>query len=159
VIGALVALSLWVTVAMAPAAPMQLESARVTTPASVTFQVTDAYVQTTASGGAVTVSFNQGTFLLGRVLRISVKADGDLTAAGGAPLLASGVSWTTSNVASGVGSNGSLSTAVYTQVYQSDVGKKTGRVDLTFRLAAPGASARAVTYVSTLRWKFEAVWP
>ncbi len=157
--GAILALSLWFTVAMSPGEPVQLETARVEVDSTVSFLVTNAYVQTTQSGDPVRMSFNQANLLLGRVLKVSVKADSDLTEAGGAPLPASGVTWTASNVQNGVGSNGTLSTSTYTQVYLSDIGKKNGRVDLTFKLAAPGAAARAVTYVATLRWRFEAVWP
>ena len=64
-----------------------------------------------------------------------------------------------SNVASGIGINGTMSTSTYTPVYESQVLAVTGRVDLTWTLAAPGASIRAGTHQALLRWKFEVFTP
>jgi hypothetical protein len=105
------------------------------------------------------VSFNQAILDPGRVLRISVKADGDSTPAVLGPILASSFSWTTSAVQNGIGLNGTLDKATYTPVFQGNVGAKTGRVDLSWRLAPQGPSVQAGTHQLTLRWKVESVTP
>ena len=132
---------------------------RVVVPATVFFHVTNVGAATGATGGPSTVSFDRARLRPGEALRISVKADGDLTGPGGPAIPASNISWTTSNVASGIGINGTMSTSTYTPVYESQVLAVTGRVDLTWTLAAPGASIRAGTHQALLRWKFEVFTP
>jgi len=55
--------------------------------------------------------------------------------------------------------NGALSTAAYTQVYESRVNASTGRVDLAWSLILPPGITIAGTGQVTLRWKLEAVIP
>jgi hypothetical protein len=142
------------------AEPAQLISTvRVFVPGAVLFNVPDVSVETTASGSS-TLSFDSGILVLGQVLRVSVRTDGDLTIPSGPPIPASNVFWTTSNAVNGVGFNGTLSKTVYTPVYQSNVGVLTGRVDLTWKLAAPGGGImRSGTRNAALRWRFESVSP
>jgi hypothetical protein len=121
--------------------------------------VTNVSAATVATGGASIVSFDRARLKPGEALRISVKADGNLTGPGGPAIPASNISWTTSNVLNGIGINGTLSTATYTPVYESQVVATTGRVDLTWTLAAPGASILAGTHQALLRWKFEIIPP
>ena len=141
-------------------APSQLpQTVRVTVPAMVAFSVTNVSVATLASTGATPVSFDLALLGLGRALRISVKADADLTPPSGTAIPASNVSWQTSNVTGGVGVNGVLSKTAYTQVYQGNVGALSGHVDLTWTLSPPGSAIRAGTHQGLLRWKFESVIP
>ena len=130
---------------------------RVSTPATVLFQVTDVGSSTVSA--ATTVSFQRAQLDHNEALQISVKADGNLVMAGGSTIAASGVSWTTSNLGNGTGLNGSLSTAAYTVVFVGRAGGKAGQVDLMWRLSAPGSAVRAGTYQATLRWKFEVITP
>lgn len=138
--------------------PAQVTLVRVFVPPAVLFQVPDVARQTAASG-PVTVSFDSAALVVGQVLRISVRADGDLAMPGGAAMPASNISWTTSNVVGGIGMNGVLSKTIYTPVYQSNVDATSGRVDLTWTLAPPGGGIRAGTRQAALRWRFEAITP
>ena len=131
---------------------------RVFVPPAVVFDVPDVTTETLSSA-PVTVSFDTAILGLGQALRISVRADGDLTFAGGAAIPAANLSWTTSNPANGLGINGVLSKTVYVPVYQSNVGAASGRVDLTWRLSPPGGGIRAGTRQAALRWRFEAITP
>ncbi len=140
------------------AGQLGLGTARIVVPPTIMFQVPDVSASSTASG-PTTVSFDQAVLGLGEALRISVKAEGDLTLPGGSSIPATSISWTTSNIVSGIGMNGALNKTTYTTVFQSTVGAASGRVDLTWTLAAPGASVRAGTHQAALRWKFEAITP
>jgi hypothetical protein len=143
----------------ANASAPQLESARVVVPAMVSFSVPNISVVTIATPTPARVSFNQAQLLPFHVIRISVKADANLTSAGGTSVPASNVAWTTSGVMNGVGINGVLSTASYIPVFEGQVGKSTGRVDLTWTLSMPAGTVRAETLQTTLRWKFESITP
>ncbi len=83
---------------------------RIAVPASVSFQVLDVSV---VHGGGHEPELRSRSItrrcLLGQVLRISVKADGNFTPPSGSAIPASKMSWSTSNVANGVGVNGVLS--------------------------------------------------
>jgi hypothetical protein len=133
-------------------------SARVLVPPVVMFQVPNVTVETVSSG-PVNVSFDSAILLPGQALRISVRADGDLTLPGGPAIPAANISWTTSNVAGGVGLNGTLSKTIYTPVYEGTVGTTSGHLDLTMKLAPPGGGIRAGTREAALRWRFEAITP
>jgi len=62
-------------------------------------------------------------------------------------------------VTQGIGVNGVLSKTIYTQVYQSNVGAKSGKVDVNWTLSAPGLGVSPGMHYVTLRWKFESVIP
>lgn len=136
----------------------QFNLVRVFVPTSVLIDVPNVAIET-ISNAPVTVSFDSATLGPGQALRISVRADGDLTMTGGPAIPAQSLSWTTANVTNGVGLNGVLSKTVYTPVYQGTVGAATGRVDLTWRLSPPGVGITAGTRQTALRWRFEAVTP
>ena len=134
-------------------------SARVFVPAVVLFNVPDVNVQTSASG-PVTVSFDTAILLLGQALRISVRADGDLTLPSGPPIPATNILWTASNAVNGIAFNGTLSKTVYTPVYESNIGAISGRVDITWTLSPPGGTIlRSGSRSASLRWRFESVTP
>jgi hypothetical protein len=164
-IAALLWLALWHG-SIAPAEPRAPEPAqlipetvRITVPAAVDFDVDDVAVSHLGANGPSTVSFILAVLNLGRVLRISVKADADLTPPSGPAIPASSLSWQTSNVLGGVGVNGVLSKTSYTQVFQGHPLAVAGRVDLTWTLSAPGTAIRAGTHQVLLRWKVESVIP
>lgn len=134
-----------------------VDSVKITLPAAVTFAVTNVSSNTTGSPNPASVSFTQFSTPSTNVFRISVKADSDFVPPSGASIPASNVSWTTSNVSNGTASNGMLSVSAYTQVYQSNSGKKSGGVDMHWLLGAPGAAIRAGAHTLVLRWKLESI--
>jgi hypothetical protein len=135
------------------------DSARVTVPAAVGFAVANVGVSTAGTPSTTPVSFSNLNVSGSRVLRISVKADGNFVPPGGPAIPAAKVSWTTSGAANGTGTAGVLSTSAYGQLYQSTTGKKAGSVNVGWTLAAPGTPVRAGIHALTIRWKFEAISP
>ena len=150
-------------VAIAIVAPLSVvvftESVKITVPAAVAFAVTNVSNNTTGTPNPTTVSFASLSVLSGRVLRISVKADGDFTPASGAAIPASNVSWVTSSPTNGTGTNGTLSTSAYGQLFQSQLSKNSGSIRVAWTLAAPGGGIRSGAHTLTLRWKLESVVP
>ena len=136
-----------------------VDDVRITLPAFVSFDVVNVGAPTTGQPIADAVQFNSLTVPAGRVLRISVKADGDFVPPGGPAIPASRVSWTTSGATNGVGSSGVLSTSAYGQLFQSASTRKSGNVNVTWVLAAPGTSVRAGLHRLTIRWKLESILP
>ena len=155
----LIMAALWAGAAVPTAAPVQLESARTTVPAIIVFEVTDLITTTDAVTGTTTVSFDQALLLLGRALRISVKADGDLVPLDGGSIPVSNIVWQTSGAVNGVGINGVLSKTAYTPVFESNALVLSGRVDVVWKLSPPGPAVRAGPHQVTLRWKIESVIP
>ncbi len=133
------------------------DTVKVTVPTSLAFAVHNVTASTTGSPNPLTMSFSSLSVLAGHSLRVSLKADADFTPPSGAAIPASNLSWTISSATNGAGSAGTLSKTVYTQAYQSTVGKTTGSVGLQWILAAPGTGIRAGVHTLTLRWKFESV--
>lgn len=148
----------WTSRSTAEPAQAGVGTVRVTTPPTVVFLVNNVSAITTTTAAA-TVSFNSASLGIGQALRISVKAEGDVTLPGGNVVPATYIAWTTTNVNNGVGLNGSLSKLTYTTVFEGTVGAKSGRVSLNCTLAPVGTSVRAGTGNVTLRWKFEAITP
>jgi len=150
----------WVLVAailtLDPPTLIAAETVKVTLPATITFAVTNVSVSTTGSPSPTAVSFSNGTLTALHRLHISVKADADFIPPSGTAIPASKVSWTTSGAAQGTGSSGVLSTSAYAQLYQGNLGKQSGSVNVTWTLAAPGTPLRAGSHSLTMRWKLEA---
>jgi hypothetical protein len=135
------------------------ESVRITLPSAITFTAsTNGTVTGTPSPS--TVTFDTALLLLGRALRISVKADSaNFTGPDGASFPSSLVSWTVSNVSGGSASAGTLSASGYTQIFQSNVLTPSGALDVDWRLASVAGVSQAGTHTVTLRWRIEAVNP
>jgi hypothetical protein len=131
------------------------ETVTVSIPAAVGFAVTNVGVTTAGSPASGTLSFLNLNATGSHVLRISVKADSNFVPPGGTAIPASKVSWTTSGATNGTGSNGTLSTSAYGQIYQSSSGKKAGTVNVSWSLAAPGTPLRAGVHTLVVRWKLE----
>jgi hypothetical protein len=135
------------------------DSVRITTPAGVSFSVTNVGVATSGAPTATPVSFANLNVGGGEILRISLKADSDFVPPSGPAIPASRVSWTTSAAVNGTGSSGTLSRFAYTTVFQSRSGRRNGSVNLTWTLAAPGTPIRAGNHVLSARWRLEAITP
>ena len=135
------------------------ETARVTAPVTLTFNVVDPAGVTVASGGTFRVEFDQAVLRSGRAVRISVKADADLTSPGGPSIQAANLSWTASGALNGVAVNGTLSKTQYRTVFDGIVGATTGRVDITWSVDLAGRNVRAGIHTGQLRWRIETVTP
>ena len=138
-------------------ASLSAQTVTVSVPASVTFNVTNVGADTIGSPAPTRVTFS-GVLLL-NVLRVSIKADAPAFTPP-SPSLAipsSNVRWTTANSSGGTGSNGSVSSAAWTQLFQSALLATSGRVDVTWTLAAPGGGIRAGSHTVTILYKFEAM--
>ena len=136
-----------------------VESVRIVAPALLTFNVPNVNVVTYASGGTFRVSFDQAVLRSGRVVRISVKSEGDLIAPGGPSIQAGNLSWTTAGALNGVGINGTLSKAQYRAVFEGVTGVTSGHVDLTWSLDLGNRNVRAGIHTGQLRWRIETIIP
>jgi hypothetical protein len=138
---------------------LQQEAARISVPPVILFEVHDPRATTEALTGSTTITFDDAVMGAGRVLRISVKADGDLTRADGAPVPAAKISWRTSAASNGVGVNGVLSKSVYTQVFQGNAAARSGSVNVTWSIAFDGTRTRAGSHQVVLRWRIDSIVP
>ena len=153
----LVAVALAVGFAVRDVATQGTEMVAIILPAAVGFAVTNVSVATNGTPSSPRLQFSSGLLKTNRGLRASVKADNDFVPPSGTAIPASRVSWTTSNAVNGVGSNGTLSKTVYTQLFQANDNATSGRVDIAWQLAAPGIPLRSGAHVLTLRWKLESI--
>ena len=135
------------------------ESVDITVPSTVAFAVVNVGASSGGAPSPATISFSNAQLLPGHALRISVKADSaTFTPPGGTAIPISNISWTCNGV-NGTGFAGTVNSAGYTEVYQSDAGAVSGSCSITWSLAAPGANIRAGYHVADLRWMVESVAP
>jgi hypothetical protein len=135
------------------------ESVDITVPSTVAFIVTNVGASSGGAPNPATISFSNAQLLPGRALRISVKADSaTFTPPGGVAIPVSSISWTCNGV-NGTGFAGTVTSAGYTQVYQSDAGAESGSCSMAWSIAAPGASILAGYHFADLRWMLESVAP
>ncbi|CAN5673722.1 hypothetical protein BH18ACI5_BH18ACI5_29880 [soil metagenome] len=139
--------------------PPLLETARVTVPAVIVFEVNDIGATSDAITGVTVISFDQTSLTPGRALRLSAKADGDLTRADGGPVPVATITWRTSAVSNGAGVNGTLSKTAFTEVYQSNILVTSGSVTVTWSVALSGTPMRAGPHQLSLRWRVDSVVP
>ena len=139
--------------------PLLAESVQISVPASVWFQV--ANVTTSTAGTNFTITYQNASVLAGRVLRISVRAAaGSLTPPSGSSIPATNVAWVATGSTGGVGLGGTLSEAVFTPVFQSNLLPASGGVTLSWTLSAPGSTGmRAGMHSLALEWKVESLVP
>jgi hypothetical protein len=135
------------------------DTVRIAVPSLASFDVTNVLASAVASPNPTRVSFDNAVIPPTQIIRISVRADGDLAGPESSSIPASNVSWTTSNVTNGIGVNGVLSKTSYTVAFEGQPMATTGGVDIAWTLSAPGAAVRAGTHQATLRWKIEASTP
>lgn len=134
------------------------DTVTVSLPTLVLFSVTNVGVST-VSPIPSHVSFSNANLKNNRGVFFAVKADSNFVPPSGTAIPASKVSWVTSNPTHGVGTNGTLSTSAYSDVFQADADSITGGFDMTWTLAAPGTPLRAGAHSLTLRWKLESIRP
>ena len=138
---------------------LQQEAARISVPSVILFEVHDPRSTTEAVTGSTTISFADAVIASDRVLRISVKADGELTRSDGAPVTAATISWRTSGAVNGVGLNGALSKNAYTQMFQGNAAARSGSVNVTWSITFAGMAVRAGTHQVALRWRIDSIIP
>jgi hypothetical protein len=148
-----------VCVTMVEAAPPFAETVTVTLPTLVQFNVTNVGVDTIGSPSPSHASFSDSALKNNRGVHFMVKADSNFVPPSGTAIPASNISWVTSNPSHGIGTNGTLSTAAYADVFQADSDSVSGGFDMAWKLAAPGTPLRAGTHSLTLRWKLESIKP
>jgi hypothetical protein len=142
----------------APHTAMAQRVMTVTIPAGVSFSVGDVSRSVSGTPGPFRVTFNTVLGLSkSEKIAIAVKADAANFAGPGSTMIpASKVSWTAAAVGGGSASAGTLSSAAYGQVFQSNANVKSGEVDLTWSLASIAAAGlRSGTHTLTVRWRLE----
>ncbi len=142
------------------AAPrLAADSVTISIPGAEAFIVTSL---TASSPGTTrtTITWSTSNFH-GSVLHIAVKADtANFTPplSGRTSIAATNVSWTVASATNGTGTNGSVNSSTYTELYVSSSGKKNGTVALDWTLGAPGnVSIWAGNHLLTLRWQLTLV--
>ena len=133
------------------------ESVDINLPSAVTFNVMNVTLNT--GGGTSAISYSGADLSPSHHLQISIQADSAQFVPPGGPstIPAGNVSWTTGGTSGGTGSPGTLTAGSFTMVFQSKRNPKTGSVDVTWTLAAPGASIRAGSHLLTAHWRVESV--
>jgi hypothetical protein len=156
----------WIAVAIALASapilgapPPPGEIVTVSLPTLVQFAVTNVGVSTVGTPNPSHVSFLGASLKNNKGVHFAIKADSNFVPPSGTAIPASKVSWATSNVSHGIGTNGTLSTAAYGDVFQADADSISGGFDIVWTLAAPGTPLRAGAHSLTLRWKLESIKP
>jgi len=131
------------------------QSATITIPAGVSFVVPN--VSQSVTGSPFQVVFSTTGITGQKEFHVSVKADSaNFAGPGTTHIPASKVSWTVTPIGRGTGSAGTLSSATYTQVYQTS-NNKSGSFDMTWTLASIAAAGlRSGTHTITVRWRVEA---
>jgi hypothetical protein len=136
------------------------ETVSISVPLAVDFQVTDVSRATSGRPDVTTISFSNASLGPGKALRVSVQPDAmTFTPPGGPSIPVSNVSWNNLGANGGLGWNGTLSSASFMLVYQSDPTRTSGHVDLGWTLAAPGSGIRAGSHQLMIRWKVESITP
>jgi hypothetical protein len=136
------------------------ETVSISFPLAVSFQVADVSRSTSGTPDVTTISFSNANLSPGKALRVSVQSDASaFTPPSGSSIPAANVSWNNLGASGGIGWNGTLGSASYVLVYQSDTARTSGHVDLGWTLAAPGSGIRAGSHQLTIRWKVESITP
>jgi len=147
-------------VAASVASAAAQETVAITVPSTVTFIVTDVSRSTSGAPNLTTIRFSNANLIPGKSLRVSVQAGAfGFTPPSGASIPASNVSWNNLGASGGTGWNGTLGSASYALVFQSDPASISGHVDLGWALAAPGGGIHAGNHQLTIRWKVESITP
>jgi hypothetical protein len=137
------------------------EQADVTVPASVAFTVGD--VSSSTDSAAQTVSATTVVLTNGQALRVELQGDAaDFTPpAGGTVTWAAGdISWNAATWSNGTGASGTLSSAAYTKLADTDANAaSTTTNNLVFTLAAKATVDRAGDHTLAATWKFSSITP
>lgn len=134
--------------------------ARVTVPASVSFNVTNVASSTAASAATVTVD-NIVLESATKQLRVSIQAgDANFTppTAGATTWSAGDVTWNAATWTNGAGAGGTLSNSSYTEVAECDADAAScGTTGLIFTLGAKSTVKRSGNHTLSITWKFESI--
>ena len=135
------------------------EQATITLPSSITFNVTNVGVSTTANAAFSVANIVTATAL--KQLRISVQANAASftpPVAGAATWTASNVSWTAGSWTNATGSAGTLSNSAYTVVAlgTANVGSLSAAA-VSFTLASNASVIRSGNHTLVVTWKVESL--
>jgi len=137
------------------------EQANVSVPAEVDFTVVN--VSSATASAAQTVSATTVVLLNGQALRVELQAgDADFTAPAGGTITwaASNISWNAATWSNGTGATGTLSSAAYTKLADSNANAGSMSANnLVFTLAAKATVDRAGDHTLTATWKFSSITP
>jgi hypothetical protein len=127
-------------------------------PPGVSFDVVNPAVSTTGNPNPFRATITDSTVRASDKVYVSVKAESvNFSGPGTTRIPASKVSWTANAVGGGQGTSGTLSSAAYSQVYQTNANPKSGAFDMTWTLAAPAAPGlTSGNHSLTVRWRLEA---
>jgi hypothetical protein len=133
------------------------QTATVTLPVGVSFNVTDVSASTSGAPDPSRISFTvPKTFPSNQSLVISVRADAASFAGPGTVHPASSQASWTATATTGTVSGGTLSATAYTQVFRKN-NPNSGSIDLRWTLGPIAAAGlRAGTHTLAVRWKIEA---
>ena len=135
----------------------------ITVPVAVSFAVTDVSRSTSGAPSVTTLSFVYVGLGLGKALRVSVQSDAaSFSPPIGLSIPALKVTWNSVGASGGIGSGGTLSSSSFGLVFQSNpmgIVGASGRVDLSWTLAAPPSGIRSGNHQLTVRWKVESITP
>lgn len=160
-VGAVYAESLPSTTQQTSIAATVCDQCTVTVPATVSFQVDDVTQDTVEADNSITV--DDIVLEDGKIVRIEIQADAaSFTPPTGATVTwdAGDVSWNAASWTGGTGASGTLSSAAYTKVADSDANAaEVSTVDLDFTLADKATVDHAGDYSLTATWKFTSLVP
>ena len=127
-------------------------------PPGVSFNVVNPAVSTTGSPNPFRVTITNSTVRASDKVYVSIKAETvNFSGPGTTRIPASKVSWTANAIGGGQGTGGTLSSAAYSQVYQTNANPKDGAFDMTWTLASPAAPGlTSGNHSLTVRWRIEA---
>lgn len=127
-------------------------------PPGVSFNVVNPAVFTTGSPNPFRVTITNSTVRASDKVYVSIKAEtANFSGPGTTRIPASKVSWTANAGGGGQGTGGTLSSAAYSQVYQTNANPKNGTFDMTWTLASPAAPGlTSGSHSLTVRWRIEA---
>jgi hypothetical protein len=127
-------------------------------PPGVSFNVVNPAVSTTGNPRPFRVTITNSTVRASDKVFVSVKAETvNFSGPGTTRIPASKVSWTANPIGGGQASAGTLSSAAYSAVYQTNANPKDGAFDMTWTLASPAAPGlTSGNHALTVRWRVEA---
>lgn len=143
---------------VASSASAQGRQLTINIPPGVSFNVVNPAASTTGNPSPFRVTITNLAVRGSDRVYVSVKAETvNFSGPGTTRIPASKASWTANAVSGGQATAGTLSSAAYSQVYQTSTNPKDGAFDMTWTLAAPAAPGLAAgNHSLTVRWRIEA---
>jgi hypothetical protein len=136
------------------------EQARVTVPATVSFNVTDVTSSTAASAASVTVS-NIVLDTATKQIKVSIQANAASftpPVAGATTWSATDVTWNAAAWTNATGASGTLSSSAFNSVATCDADAAScSTTGLVFTLGAKGTVKRSRNHTLSITWKFESI--